>query len=139
VPGELKDRFHIIHLFDAYGRLLTPRQQRLMRLYYHDDLSLGEIAERLNITRQAVHDSLQRSLDELARLEEHLQLVRGKRTQQQEPDRGAALRQRVRALADQARRLAEDFDDDNLRRIAGTLESLARVSSGKTRAATGEP
>ena len=74
--SRLGNRLHIIYLFDAYGELLTTRQQRLMRQYYHDDLSLGEIAERLRITRQAVSDSLHRSVGELARFERHLGLVR---------------------------------------------------------------
>ncbi len=31
-------------LFDFYGQLLTQRQQEFFKLYYDDDLSLGEIA-----------------------------------------------------------------------------------------------
>lgn len=76
MDDRLGNRLHIIHLFDVYGGLLTTRQQRLMRLYYHDDLSLGEIAERRRITRQAVYDSLRRSMVELTRFEQHLGLVR---------------------------------------------------------------
>ena len=76
VDDRLGDRLHIIRLFDVYGGLLTSRQQRLMRLYYHDDLSLGEIAQRLRVTRQAVYDSLHRAVGELQRLERHLGLVR---------------------------------------------------------------
>jgi len=73
---QLENRLLIIRLFDIYGGLLTARQRRLMALYYLDDLSLGEIAERLHITRQAVRDSLQRSIEELTRFEKHLGLVR---------------------------------------------------------------
>ncbi len=73
---RLGNRFQTIRLYDCYGGLLTTRQQRLMRLYYHDDLSLGEIAERLEITRQAVYDSLHRAIIELTRFERHLGLVR---------------------------------------------------------------
>src|SRR3989304_3269759 len=54
---HLSDRLRIIQLFDAYGRLLTDRQQRLLRLYLHDDLSLSEIAERAEVTRPAVYDA----------------------------------------------------------------------------------
>ncbi len=71
----LEDRLRIIRLFDTYGGLLTLRQQRLMRLYYLGDLSLGEISEHLRITRQAVRDSLQRAIGELTRFEKHLHLV----------------------------------------------------------------
>ncbi len=61
----LADRFTVIRLFDLYARLLTPRQQQLVRMYFHEDLSLGEIAEYFGVTRQAIHDSLRRSLLEL--------------------------------------------------------------------------
>ncbi len=47
-------------LFDFYGPLLTERQQDVFQLYFHDDLSLGEIAEELCISRQAVYDTLRR-------------------------------------------------------------------------------
>lgn len=77
---NLGSRLRVIHLFDAYGTLLTLRQQRLMRFYYHDDLSLGEIAARLRITRQAVYDGLRRAIGELSRLERHLGIVRRRRS-----------------------------------------------------------
>ncbi len=80
MDDRLGNRMHAIHLFDIYGGLLTVRQQRLMRLYYHDDLSLGEIAQRLQVTRQAIFDSLQRSIGELTRFERHLGLVRQRQT-----------------------------------------------------------
>lgn len=76
MDDKLGNRLRIIRFFDEYGGLLTTRQQRLMRLYYHDDLSLGEIAARLRVTRQAVYDSLHRSIVELTRFERHLGLVR---------------------------------------------------------------
>ncbi|HAN94237.1 YlxM family DNA-binding protein [Candidatus Darwinibacter acetoxidans] len=47
-------------LFDFYGALLTERQQDVFQLYFGDDLSLGEIAEELRISRQAVYDTLRR-------------------------------------------------------------------------------
>jgi hypothetical protein len=87
----LADRFTVIRLFDAYARLLTPRQQQLVALYFHDDLSLSEIAERLGVTRQAIHDSLRRSLAELARYEELLGLVQ--RARGEDRRRQALLRE----------------------------------------------
>jgi predicted DNA-binding protein YlxM (UPF0122 family) len=87
----LADRFTVIRLFDVYARLLTPRQQELVSLYFHDDLSLSEIAERLGVTRQAIHDSLRRSLAELARYEELLGLVQ--RARGEDRRRQALLRE----------------------------------------------
>lgn len=72
----LDERLLLIRLLDTYGSLLTLRQRRTMQLYYLDDLSLGEIGQRQGVTRQAVRDSLQRSIGELRRFERHLGLVR---------------------------------------------------------------
>jgi hypothetical protein len=70
------DRFAWINLlYDFYGPLLTDRQQRLLELYHEQDLSLGEIAEDLGISRQAVHDTLKRSEEALERFERKLGLA----------------------------------------------------------------
>ena len=63
-------------LFDFYGKLLTDKQQEAIKLYYYDDLSLGEIAERLTISRQGVYDHLQRGEELLRDYEKRLQLLK---------------------------------------------------------------
>lgn len=62
-------------LFDFYGRLLTERQRRIFVMYYEDDLSLGEIAEQIDVSRQAVYDILKRSAKALEKFEKQLRLV----------------------------------------------------------------
>lgn len=62
-------------LYDFYGGLLTPKQQRVFSLYYLDNFSLAEIAEEEGTTRQAVHDLLQRTETHLERWEEKLNLL----------------------------------------------------------------
>lgn len=61
-------------LFELYGELLTPRQKELTEYYYFDDLSLAEIAEELQISRQAVFFGLRRSEEILESFEEKLGL-----------------------------------------------------------------
>lgn len=59
-------------LFDFYGKLLTDKQQEAIILYYYEDLSLSEIAERLEISRQGVYDHLHRSEEILREYEKKL-------------------------------------------------------------------
>ncbi len=48
-------------LFDYYGNLLTEKQQLIMQLAFGEDMSLAEIAEQLNISRQGVYDQIKKS------------------------------------------------------------------------------
>ena len=56
-------------LCDFYGGLLTQRQRLALRLSLEEDLSLGEIAQRLNVSRQNVHELIARSEQKLRRYE----------------------------------------------------------------------
>jgi predicted DNA-binding protein YlxM (UPF0122 family) len=71
----LDGRTVVVRLFDTYAGLLTARQRDMLRMHYHDDLSLGEIAGRCGVTRQAVFDSLRRSVRELRLLEKRVGVV----------------------------------------------------------------
>ena len=62
-------------LLDWYGGLLTPRQRKLMELHLWEDLSLSEIAEQEEISRQGVHDSLNRAGQQMQAMERELGLV----------------------------------------------------------------
>lgn len=62
-------------LFDFYGKLLTKKQYDVVDLFYLKDLSLSEIGEELNITRQGVYDTLKRAEEKLYQYEETLGLV----------------------------------------------------------------
>lgn len=55
------DALEMTLLFDYYGDLLTDRQRMCFDLRYNQDLSLGEIAEELQVSRQGVHDNLNRA------------------------------------------------------------------------------
>ena len=68
--------YEIAMLLDFYGELLTEKQRETMELYYNEDLSLAEIAEPLNISRQGVRDSIKRGEKQLMELEDTLGLAK---------------------------------------------------------------
>lgn len=63
-------------LYDFYGGLLTDKQRKVMELYYNEDWSLAEIATKEAVSRQAVHDLLQRSERLMEEYEAKLGLVK---------------------------------------------------------------
>lgn len=62
-------------LLDRYGMLLSEKQQQYMQLYYLDDLTLGEIAEEVEVSRQAIYDQIRRAEAQLELFEEKMQLL----------------------------------------------------------------
>jgi hypothetical protein len=60
---------------DWYGAFLTERQRSLVRQYAYEDCSLGEIAEREGISRQAVRDAILTAESELKDMEAKLSLI----------------------------------------------------------------
>ncbi|HHT37247.1 MAG TPA: putative DNA-binding protein [Firmicutes bacterium] len=62
-------------IYDFYGPLLTERQRDIYQMYYAQDMSLGEIAEQLEISRQAVYDMIKRSAAILEDYESKLGLL----------------------------------------------------------------
>lgn len=59
-------------LLEIYKNMLTEKQADVTDLYYNQNLSLSEIAEDLNITRQAVRKSLVEAEKNLLMFEEKL-------------------------------------------------------------------
>ena len=62
-------------LYDFYGELLTPHQKSIYEDFVLNDLSLGEIAEERNISRQAVYDIVKRCKKQLEGSEQKLHLL----------------------------------------------------------------
>ena len=62
-------------LLDFYGPFLSEKQRNLLHHYYDEDLSLSEIAENEQITRQGVRDSIKRAEHALHEMEDKLGLV----------------------------------------------------------------
>lgn len=65
---------YLNELFDLYGDLLTEKQQTYFKDYYFENLSLGEISENYNVSRNAVFNQLNQIEEKLNFYEEKLKL-----------------------------------------------------------------
>ena len=110
--------FEIVLLYDCYGGMLTDKQREYIEMRYNQDLSLGEIAEMMGVSRQAVFDNLSRTEALLRRMEENIGCVK----------RDMVTRKAVQEILDAASVLDTSSDPavlDQVRRIrlaAHTLE-----------------
>lgn len=108
---------HTSLLYDFYGELLNQSQQQVVELYVNEDLSLSEVAEILNISRQGVRDSLTRAERKLGEYEEKLGLLRAYRERVQRDEQIGKL----------IREIKRSTDDDE---IIGTLEEIESLLKG---------
>ena len=69
-------KLEISMLYEFYGQLLTPKQKEIMKMYYDDDYTLTEIAEDMDISRQAVFDAAKNAEKSLRSYEDKLGLLR---------------------------------------------------------------
>ena len=61
-------------LYDYYGLLLTDKQQLYFEDYYFNNLSLQEIADNNQISKNAVHKALKEIISKLEYYEDKLKL-----------------------------------------------------------------
>ena len=71
---ELREEY--IKAFQKYSHVLTQNQYQIFHLYYIEDLSLSEIAENNNITRQAVNDIVRKGENKLLDYEKKLGIMK---------------------------------------------------------------
>ena len=111
----MESRFELIWLLDFYGPLLTEHRRELMRLYCEEDLSLAEIAEQMQITRQGVNDAVQKARRQLIEFENKL-----------------GLAERYRVMSEQAEKCLAELDGveaegDSLNRLNRAREALENI------------
>ena len=54
----MEERELLIMLYDYYGELFNSQQKEYFERYYFDNLSLAEIAELMNKSRNAIHKGI---------------------------------------------------------------------------------
>ena len=72
---NLEERVQIAILTKYYGALLTERQRDILSMYNDSNLSLAEVSQELNISRQAVKDALDTAFQTLKQTEERLHFI----------------------------------------------------------------
>ncbi len=75
MTSQLEKTQRVNLLMDCYEDLLTDKQRQYLSLYYEEDLSLSEIAEDLQVSRNAVYDQLKRAVASLEEYEAKLHLM----------------------------------------------------------------
>lgn len=105
---KVEEKNVLVKLFDAYGGLLSDGQKEIMQAYINDDFTLSEIAENLNVSRQAVKDSINKAEKKLFEMEEKLGFVKKIDLLNGEID---ALKQKVFRLENKKQRLSKKEED----------------------------
>ncbi len=114
----IEKTFEISLLYDFYGDLLTPRQRNILQYYYEDNYTLGEIAEEINVSRQAVYDAVHKAERALHSYEEKLGLLKRFRQRSEEIKRAEETVDSI---------IAEYGGDAGL---AGKLAAVKRILNG---------
>ena len=70
----LEKAFEIIELYDLYQDLLTDKQKEYFESYYFDNYSITEISENKDVSRNAVHDQIKKTVSKLNDYENKLKL-----------------------------------------------------------------
>ena len=70
----MEDREYLVILYDYYGELFNDNQKRCFEAYYFDNLSLSEISENENKSRNAIHKLIKGVCNKLYEYEDMLKL-----------------------------------------------------------------
>ena len=109
----MNKKVEISVLCDIYGKLLTEKQFEFINDYYNNDLSLSEIAENNNITRQAVRDIIKKGERKLFEYEEKLLFMKKTITQEQ----------KIQVILSELTKIQTNSSD---RKIANILDSIKK-------------
>ena len=111
--------YRMTMLLDFYGEILTQRQREFFDLYYNEDLSLAEIAENYDISRQGVRDAIVRAETAMEELEDKTGLLK----------RLMRLREKIDAIEAAAEEIQKlnyrQYDNPELERLAGEIRTCA--------------
>ncbi len=106
-------------LLDFYGDILSERQKEALDLYYNDDLSLAEIAENYNISRQGVRSILKKGENILIEMEEKLHLA----------ERFSSVQKKSTQIASELEKIIMSIDNEGISsRLASLIEKIKELA-----------
>ena len=108
------DALEMSLLYDYYGGMLTEKQKLCFDLRYNQDLSFGEIAQVMGVSRQAVLDNLTRTEALLRKMESNVGCV----------SRGLKTRKQVQKILEASGQL-HDYPDSFVSDLARQIQSAA--------------
>lgn len=104
-------------LWQIYGKLLTDKQYEIINDYYNNDLSLAEIAENNDISRQGVRDILMKGESKLFEYEEKLAIM--EKTQLQE--------KQIQVILAQFSEIKDSSSDRKVEKILNEVQKELKV------------
>ncbi len=107
----MEKKIEVSILCQIYGKLLTDKQYEFIDDYYNNDLSLSEIAENNNITRQAVRDIIKKGESKLFEYEEKLLIM--KKMQKQE--------KQIQEIIAELNKIKEGSSDKKIEKILNNI------------------
>ncbi len=124
--NDIEEIVRFSYLLDFYGALLNDRQRQICNGYVFDNLSLAELADIYDMSRQGVHDILKRAKAKLEDFEDKLDLEK-KHSKIWELSKEARERVELLSLNDTSK---NDKDSDTKRivgEISNILDEIAEV------------
>ncbi len=107
----MEKKVEVSILCQIYGKLLTKKQFEFIDYYYNNDLSLSEIAENNNITRQAVRDVIKKGEDKLFEFEEKLLIMKKMLKQEKQ----------IQQIIEELNKITDASSDKKIERILNNI------------------
>lgn len=114
--SKLDEIIYLSMLYDFYGELLSDHKKQIFEDYVLNDLSLSEIAEHMNISRQGVHDIVKRCTQELKDYEDKLSLLK----------KFTKIKDMLGSIKDLCCQITESNDLDKLREIKTLADDILK-------------
>ena len=121
--NAFEDRIRFGSLYEIYGALLTAKQRQCLELYFCEDYSLAEVAEEMQVSRQAIHDLLKRVEQTLEHYETMLGFL-------QRMEKTRLLTVEAAKILDSAGKKHKDKELSRLREIMDELNGESRELNG---------